>query len=242
MMSFLASYFPWHLTAGLYAGSLLFRVFRKDRTAGVFLCMGFIANTLFLISRSHSYGIFVPVNLVTETYFLPWCLALLTGITGYFEKDKPSAVYGMYLIFFFSLMALLIPVNAHPPAPQHDTVFAPLFFVAEVMAHACFFLGGWLAFFCLIKRTEMPVFNNMAIWGFVLYSLAQIFGAVWAFEGWGAPFHWSERHLQSASLWCFYAAYLHLHFSSRWTLKGKMRFAVVGLIMILVFNYAYYIK
>jgi len=240
-MSFLSDFFSWQWTAGFYAGSLLLGLFRKERPAWVLLGLGLVANTLFLVGRSDYSGIFVPVNLVTETYFLPWCLAGLTGILAFFEKHRQAASNGIYLVLFFSLTAL-VPVDAHPPAPQHDSAFAPLFFVAEVTAHACFFLGGWLAFLCMVKGTEIPIFNRLVIWGFVLYSLAQILGAVWAFQGWGAPFHWSERHLQSASLWYFYAAYLHLQFSSRWNLKEKMRFAVVGPIMILVFSYTYYIK
>jgi len=243
MMSFLVcSFFSWHLTAGIYAGSLLFSLFRKERTASALLSAGFVANTLFLIGRSQSAGVFLPVNMVTETYFLPWCLALLAGITWLFGRDKKSALFGIYPIFFFSLTALLVPVDAYPPSPQHNTIFVPLFFIAEAMAHACFVLGGWLAFLCMVKRIEMPIFNKMIIWGFVLYSLAQIIGAIWAFWGWGSAFHWSERHLQSASLWCFYSAYLHLHFSSKWNLKGKLRFAVIGPIIIIVLSYAYYIK
>jgi len=241
-MSFPEPFFSWPLTAGFYAGSLLFHIFRKERCATALLCAGFVANTLFLTGRSRYLDVFTPLNILTETYFLPWCLVLLAGITWFLERDTKSALSGIFPIFFFSLTALLIPVAANPPSPQHDAVLAPLFFIAEAMAHACFVLGGWFAFLCLVKRMEMPVFNKLIIWGFVLYSLAQVVGAVWAYLGWGAPFHWSERHLQSTALWCFYAAYLHLHFSSKWNLKKKIRFAAIGPVIVTVFSYAYFIK
>jgi len=242
-MAFLSDIFPpWHLTAGVYAGSLLFSLFRKERLALVMLGAGFAANTLFLIGRSQYLGVFMPRNMVTETYFLPWCLVLLAGITWFCEKDIKSALAGIFPAFFFSMTALFVPVAVYPPSPQHDTVLVPIFFIAETVAHACFILGGWLAFLCLVKQIEKPIFNKMIIWGFVLYSLAQIIGSIWAFWGWGAPFHWSERHLQSASLWCFYAAYLHLNFSPKWNLNEKIRFAAIGPIIVIVFSYAYYIK
>lgn len=111
-MSVLSAFFPWHWTAGFYAGSLLLGLFRKERPAWVLLGLGLVANTLFLVGRSEHSGIFVPVNLVTETYFLPWCLAGLTGILAFFEKHRQAAFNGIYLVLFFSLTALLVPVDA----------------------------------------------------------------------------------------------------------------------------------
>jgi hypothetical protein len=241
-MSFSEMFFMWPLTAGLYAGSLLFHSFRKELAAMALLCAGFAANTLFLMGRIRYLDVLTPLNMVTETYFLPWCLALLSGMIGVLEKDKKTVLPGIFPIAFFSLAALFSPVKVNPPSPQHDAFLAPFFFISEAMAHACFVLGGCLAFIGMVKRIEIPIFNKIIVWGFVLYSLAQVLGAVWAYLGWGAPFNWSERHLQSTALWCFYAAYLHLHFSSKWSPEKKMRFAAIGPFIVLLFSYSYYIN
>jgi hypothetical protein len=55
--------------------------------------------------------------------------------------------------------------------------------------------------------------------------------------GWSVPFHWGERHLLSAALWCFYCAYLHLHFSQRWSQRGKAWFAITGAVMVFATSY-----
>jgi len=66
-------------------------------------------------------------------------------------------------------------------------------------------------------------------------SAAQVVGAYWAYLGWATPLHWSARHLQSASLWCFYAALLHLRYQPVWNLKTEARFSLIGLALILIF-------
>ena len=233
----------WYSAAGAYAGSLFLYLFRKERLAVALLLAGFVLNTLFLAGRSFHWGFFVPTSMFSETFFLPWCLVLLVGISCFFDVDNnKSLLSGLIPIVFFSLMALLLPDDLHLPSARHQTVFAPLFLIVEVIAYACFILGGWLAFWGMIGKGEVPIFNGMIVWGFVFYSLAQIVGGIWAFLGWGLPFHWSEKHLQSASLWCFYCAYLHLAFSSRWKMGAKRGFAVIGTVMIVVFNYACQIK
>jgi ABC-type transport system involved in cytochrome c biogenesis permease subunit len=128
-----------------------------------------------------------------------------------------------------------------PPSPQSSTIFAVLFFFCEVIAHALFLLGGWLSLLFLMHRAEEHSFYRYVIWGFILYSIAQVVGAVWSWLGWAAPFHWSERHLISAALWCFYCSYLHLRFSPRWSANGKARLALCGAVLTFVFTYSYYI-
>lgn len=240
-MPFPTPFSSWPWAAGLYAGSLLFSLLRKERTALALFCAGFVVNTLFLIGRCLYFGAFTPVNMVTGTYLLPWCLVLLIGIVRLYERNRRALSFAILPVFFFSLAALFVPVEAYPPSPQHDSVFAPFFFIFEAMAYACFVLGGWYALLCMIRKRENADFNTLIVWGFVLYSLAQLVGGVWAYLGWGAPFHWSERHLQSAAIWCFYAAYLHLHFSPKWSLEKRIRFAAIGPVILILFSYAYYI-
>jgi hypothetical protein len=140
----------------------------------------------------------------------------------------------------FTCFALIYPAGVAPPTPQEATIFSPLFFCSEVLAHAFFLLGGWYALLYLIGKDKGELFHSSLLWGFVLYSLSQIVGAVWAYLGWAAPLHWSERHLQSASIWCFYAAYIHLRFLSHWTIKNKAWFAVCGLVLVLAFTYGHH--
>lgn len=206
-----------------------------------FLLCGFPAHTAALVIRGWYFGVFNPMNMFTELYFLPWTLS---GIILWQIRRQSALKQSLALVvplFVLTAVSLIPPVTTLPPFPLTSTIFATLFFVFEVFAHAMFVLGGWYALLFLTGRTGEQSFNRYAVWGFVLYSLAQVLGGVWSYLGWSTPFHWGERHLLSASLWCFYCAFLHLQFSSRWSPGGKARFAVCGSIIMFVFTYAYFL-
>lgn len=216
------------VTASFYISGLLFFLLKREKVASALLLGGLIANTALLFCRGWHYGILIYNNMVAEIYFIPWCLALLSlGLR--MRKKYAGASLGLLLpVCIFMVIALLYPAVMIPPGPEQNVIFSTLFFLFEVFAHACFFVAGWFGLLFVLNRSSEPLFNNFAVWGFVLYSIAQIVGAVWCYLGWGAPFNWSERHLMSAALWCFYCAYLHLGFSLRWNMRQKSWFAFAG--------------
>ncbi len=143
----------------------------------------------------------------------------------------------MALVCLFVLIAACFPQGILPPSPKTGSLFAPLFFLFEVFAHACFLMGALLAACHLKGVAEASRFHGLIVWGFIFYSMAQIVGAAWCYQGWSAPFHWGERHLQSASLWCFYATYVHLNFLAKWDAERRAGFALAGALPVLLFSY-----
>jgi hypothetical protein len=135
------------------------------------------------------------------------------------------------------LVALIYPKGVFPPSPQGQTVFSSLFFFFEVLAHACFIMGAWYALSYLRGNDDTRFFHSFIIWGFIFYSIAQVTGAIWCYLGWGSLFNWSQRHLQSAAIWCFYAAYVHLRFLPAWDLKRKAAYSLAGFALVLFFIY-----
>jgi len=238
-MTFAASFFSlFFLAAGAYAGSLLFFLLKCGRTAWALLICGFICHSASLLARGWHFGTFLPLNMMSEQYLLPWFLAAAIVVLSRTPGSRNGAPSLLPPLCVLMALGMFLPASAIPPAPQTATVFAPLFFSSEVMAHAMFLAGGWLAAGHLCNRTSVTPFNPWATWGFIIFSLAQVAGAAWSWLGWSLPFHWSERHLLSAALWCFYCAYLHLHFSQRWSVRGKAWFAIAG--AVLVFASSYY--
>lgn len=74
--------------------------------------------------------------------------------------------------------------------------------------------------------------DRVLFWGFVAFSTCQAVGAYWAWAGWSAPFHWNDRHLLSAAVWCFYAAALHFRFTS-WPRQLRHRLLAASMIPLL---------
>jgi hypothetical protein len=174
---------------------------------------------------------------VEGLYFLPWCLALFS-LGARFQTSQ--SWYGSLVIplCLLILTAFLFPKGILTPSPKSSTIFVPLFFLFEGLAYACFITGAWFALLYLWDRGIAPPFHTFVLWGFVFYSIAQVAGALWSYLGWATPFHWSSRHLSSASLWCYYAAVLHMKFQPPVKARREAGFALAGVILVLVFMYA----
>jgi ABC-type transport system involved in cytochrome c biogenesis permease subunit len=44
--------------------------------------------------------------------------------------------------------------------------------------------------------------------------------------------------MQSATIWCFYAAYLHLHLMPSWDMKRRAGFSLAGALIVFAFSYS----
>ena len=223
-----------YLAGGSYALSFVAFALRKERVTDVFFIGGFLLHTISQVSRGWFIGIFTPIAMVEVNFFLPWCLAFLTLCLRFFTKEKHLVCSAIIPVLFFLLIALQCPKGVFPPSPQGQTIFSPLFFLFEVPAQACFVLGAWFAFKYLRRETEAAFFDSLIIWGFIFYSIAQVAGAIWCYLGWASLFNWSERHLQSAAIWCFYAAYIHLRFLYVRDMKRKAWFSIAGFALLLL--------
>jgi ABC-type transport system involved in cytochrome c biogenesis permease subunit len=233
------SLISFYLAFGGYVVSVFSCLLKKEQVAEVFFIVGFVSHTVSQITRGFYLGFFFANPMFNEISFLPWCLAFLGLLLLRFKDDIKLFSHILIPVFLFALIALLYPKGVIPPFAKNQTFFSPLFFACEVLAHACFIMGTWLAFFYVRKKIEVPIFHDLVIWGFVLFSLSQVFGAIWAYLGWGSPFHWADRHLGSAAIWCYYAAYIHLSFVAKWDLRKRAGVTIAGIVLVLVFTFQY---
>ena len=227
----------FNVAAGVYAGSLIFYLLKKYRFSCWLLGLGFMLHTASQLGRCWRWGIFSLDGVFNGALFLPWCLALL-ALLCLWRGQRQQAASLSWLVTLTMVTILALPVQIPPPGPFTANWSSPLFFFLEVLAIACFLAGGWFAWRHLRRRNDDQWFNQLVIWGFIFYSLAQVVGAVWSYLGWGAAFHWGERHLQSAAIWCLYCGYLHTHFDRAFDLRKKARWAVSGALVVLVVAYA----
>ena len=226
------------MAEGLYVGSLIFFLMNRRRFSEAFFIAGFILYTLSQLSRGWFIGTVTPNAVVEGVFFLPWCLACLFLSLKLFKKEGRSLDTPLVLLCFFAFIALVYPKGVIPMSPYTDTIYSSLFFFFEIFAHACFLLGAWFGFLYIRGKEKSALFNSLVIWGFILYSIAQVIGAIWCYLGWASLFNWSERHLQSATIWCFYAAYLHLHLMTSWNMKKRAVFSLVGALIVFAFSYS----
>jgi ABC-type uncharacterized transport system permease subunit len=231
--------FAFLIAIGFYLLGLIFYLFGRHTISLCAFLIGFISHTLFQLSRGLYWGIWLPNSIFDFTYFLPWMMAAI-GVVGRFfirNEDLKKTINSLIVpVCLFSLLALIIPreISAHL-GPKQETIFAALYYSIDNIALSCFVLGAWFAIFHLRGKDQGKMFNSFLIAGFIFYSISQVIGAYWAYLGWALPMHWSTRHLQSASLWCYYAAVLHLRYFPTWNSKHESWFALAGALLLLCF-------
>jgi hypothetical protein len=232
-----ASSVLFNVAAGTYAGSLFFYLIKRPRFSCWLLGLGFAVHTASQVARCWRWGIFSLDGVFNGALFLPWCLALLALFCLGRGRLRDAASMS-WLVTPAIFITLALPVQIPPPGPFTATWSSPMFFCFEVLAIAMFLASGWFAWRQLRRPDGDLLFHQLALWGFILYSLAQVIGAVWSYLGWASLFHWGERHLQSAAIWCLYCGYLHTHFDRSFDLRKKARWALSGALVVLVVAYA----
>jgi len=219
----------------LYAAAYFFLIIKRTKTAIITMSTGFILYTVFIISRGWLAGFFIPNGIIEGVYFMPWAMAFIVLALSALSKNtefKNDSLTALLPVFCFMIFAAFYHKGLIPPTPNKLTIWAYIFFITEASGHACFYLGGWYAALAVLRKKRIVDFHNLLLWGFILFSVSQVSGAVWAFLGWGSPFRWGTRHLQSAVVWCYYAAYLHIRFLKGWSDLRKTVYAVAGSIIV----------
>ncbi|MFZ3055273.1 MAG: cytochrome c biogenesis protein CcsA [Smithella sp.] len=240
MINFIFQYaFP--IAIGFYLFGLVSYLCHRPKISFCFFLIGFISHTLFQISRGLSLDIWLINPVFDANYFLPWSMAAICLMMRFFSKNEENQaiIHSMIIpVCFFSTLGLFLPRGIIPPGPQHQTILVSVYYSIDIIAQACFLLGARFAFFHLRGKDQDKLFNSLIAAGFIFYSISQVVGAYWAYLGWSLPMHWSAKHLQSASIWCYYAAVLHLRYFPAWNSRHESWFALGGATLLLVFNYS----
>ncbi|MBN2160965.1 MAG: cytochrome c biogenesis protein CcsA [Spirochaetes bacterium] len=228
-----------YIAAGCFAASFALYLL-KARASGLFaLIAGFCLYSLYLAGRAWIPGMFLPNPMVEGPYLLPWCIGVIALVMAVGRHER----WGIALVplLLFTAFALVYARGIIPPTPNKLTPWLVAFFVPEVFAHACFYCGAVFAAILLAGRDRTETFHKLLVWGFVLYSVAQVTGAIWCFLGWGNTFQWGPRHMSSAATWLIFAAYLHLKYIPGWNVRRRAWFAIAAALVVLAVTNSSYL-
>ena len=222
-----------YAAVGCYGAAWLSFACRRRSLGIAALAAGFILQSLYLIGRGWLGGPFIVHPVLEGPFLLPWCLALIAVVRA---AVAPRAAMGglVALVAAFSLFCLFYSKGMVVPSPKRQSVWAISFFLSESMAHALFYMGAWMAVLSILGKAPSNAYYPWLVWGFSIYTVSQMTGALWCFAGWGHTFSWGSRHLSSAALWTFFAACVHLQFIAKWKKKGALLTFAGGLLVLYV--------
>jgi len=230
-MSLSQLYIP---VAAAYAAALAFLLPGKRRLGLWALLVAFALHFIFLDARALWLDSFNSGAVFEGQVFLPFCLAGI-GLWLWASRRDDEAAALAVAAAAMALLSLPIDKGVIPPSPKSGSLLVPLFFCCEIAAHSLFIAAAVLA--CL-RRGEGPSFqlaHRFAVWGFVLFSVAQVSGAAWCYLGWSIPFQWGFRHLHSAAIWCLFANYIHLRFLPWWSDRRRAVYLAAGAMLLVVY-------
>ncbi len=170
-------------------------------------------------------------------------LAFATGIVYVLAGWKRKRDLFSYLTI--PVIALLLAGSvASPPAskslpPVLRTIWFELHVILSFVSYALFAVGAVFGMLFLLRdepSAEKQQYRSLLL-GYVLFSVAMIFGGIWAFYAWGTYWLWTPKELWTAIVWFFYSLYVHARLVRGWTGPKVVWMGIIGFVIVL-FTYA----
>jgi ABC-type transport system involved in cytochrome c biogenesis permease subunit len=220
--------------AAAYAATLALFLRKKRRPKLWALLAAFVLHLVFLDARALWLSSFNSGAVFEAQVFLPFALSGIALWLWASRRDEEAAAVAAAAAIF-ALLSLPIDKGVIPPSPKSGSLLVPLFFSCEIAAHALFIAAAVLASLRRGEGPSFPLAHRLVVWGFVLFSAAQVSGAAWCYLGWSVPFQWGFRHLYSAAIWCFFANYIHLRFLPWWNDRRKAVYLGAGALLLVAY-------
>lgn len=154
------------------------------------------------------------------------------------KRDFFSYLTTPLIMIFLAGSAFSPPVSGGMP-PVLKTIWFELHVVLSFVSYALFAIGavfGLLDRYGNDARAESSQYRSLLL-GYVLFSIAMIFGGIWAFLAWGAYWLWTPKELWTTIVWFFYSLYLHARLVRGWSGPKVTWMGIAGFVIVL-FTYA----
>jgi ABC-type transport system involved in cytochrome c biogenesis permease subunit len=242
-MELLAHHF-FYVSMGLYGlAALLLLLSSRGPDNGLLrmiLIVAFVAHSISMVIYTAILG-YIPLYRRSQDFFpQTWGLALVVMLMLPKLRDNLLTAITLAGILVICLVngPLKLPTEIETPA-FYLTPAPMMWFYLKDASIVAFAFCFSLSLTRLLRRgSDSDVMPNnelekmvysAALWGFVLFSAAQVAGSVWAHFGFGGFWLWRPMHFDSALIWIFYAAMLHAPNLSRRTgpIMGIVGFAII---------------
>ncbi len=198
----------------------------------------------------------IPVSSLYEVFIL---FAALTAMMYlyYEQKINTKAVGGFVMLVVSASVAFLLwytfDRQAHviqPLVPALKSYWMKIHVPANFVGYGAFSIAamvglayiitdkiaqknpqnGFVANMPSLEKMDDLMYKSIAL-GFAFFTIATIFGAMWAAEAWGGYWSWDPKETWALIVWLNYAAWLHLRFSKSWRGQPMAWWALIGLLI-----------
>jgi ABC-type transport system involved in cytochrome c biogenesis permease subunit len=224
----------WGAAAAYGAGAVAAAV--RPGAARALLAAGVAVHLAGTVARGLAIEFFPLTNKMESFNAAALALAIVAVVAF-----RPSRAYLLPLLAALGAAmaaALAFPGDLRWPPPLMRTIWYPLHVPLSFLAYAAWTAAAAaaVAWWARADGEWLALVDQLALWGFVLWSLAMVTGGVWGVVAWGAYFLWDPKVIWSVILWFHYAAFLHVKLTPSLLDRPGARpaLAVAGFALVLV--------
>jgi len=191
-----------------------------------------------IISSAVSYGRVPLIGTHDTLGFLAWSVGIVYLFFGWTRKRDLFSYVTVPLILVLLAGSALSPAMRGPLPPVLRTIWFELHVVLSFVSYALFAVGAVFGVLYLRhgrREDESGQYRNLLL-GYALFSLAMIFGGIWAHLAWGTYWLWTPKELWTTIVWFSYSLYLHARLVRGWAGRPVAWMGIVGF-FIVMFTY-----
>jgi cytochrome c-type biogenesis protein CcsB len=214
--------------------------------------LGFVVNTLALVSRTQQAGHIPFANMYEFGMAFVWGIILFYLYIAYRYKNYSLGTFILPVAFVLTGIFSSFYQEARPLMPALKSNWLLFHVITAVIAYGALAISFALAMMYLWRlrienageqeafMSRLPsletldtLANSCIHFALPFLTLLIVTGAVWAEYAWGSYWRWDPKETWSLITWLIYGIYLHGRVSLGWRGKKAMNWVVVGFITVL---------
>lgn len=216
------------------------------RVAHVALSMAFGVHVAHILVRALLVGYEIVATPQDELSFIAAVMVGLYLLLAMRSNFTVVAALCTPLAFLFLLSGYVFNASPLPPDPRLRSIWLPAHVAPAFLGYAVFSVAFCLSVIYLLQEKQLKakskgglfrrlpsleVLDNLNFrfvsWGFALFTVALITGALLAFEIWGSLWSWEPVEVLSSLTWLLYAGILHAR-SVGWRGRKAAALTILG--------------
>jgi ABC-type transport system involved in cytochrome c biogenesis permease subunit len=188
-----------------------------------------------IILSAITYGRVPLIGTHDTLGFLAWFIGVVYLFFGWDRKRDAFSYLTIPLVLLLLAGSAVSPVMAGPLPPVLRTIWFELHVILSFVSYALFAVGAVFGALYLRdgdREQETSQYRNLLL-GYALFSLAMIFGGIWAHLAWGTYWLWTPKELWTTIVWFFYSLYLHARLVKGWTGRPVAWMGIIGFFIVL---------
>jgi ABC-type transport system involved in cytochrome c biogenesis permease subunit len=195
-------------------------------------------HALIIAQSARLYGRIPLIGMRDTLGFLAFSIGAVYLIAGWKRRRDLFSYLCVPLVLLLLLAGLAAPAPG-PLPPVLNTIWFELHVILSFVSYALFAVGAVFGVLALSRgepAAEAAQYRSLLL-GYVLFSVAMIFGGIWAFYAWGAYWLWTPKELWTTIVWFTYSLYLHARLVRGWAGRKAVWAGIAGF-AIVMFTYA----